>query len=118
MKRIQERNDINAWLALLTPSAAKEGKSFREKLYKMVSKPRRARVSVNIYKLERMSKEGERVIIPGKVLSDGKLTHKVKIAALNYSAGAKKEITNSGSEMVTLESLLKEKAKGGIRIIV
>jgi large subunit ribosomal protein L18e len=118
MKRIQERKDINAWLALLSSSTAKEGKQFRERLYRIVSKPRRGRVSINIYKLERMSKDGERVIVPGKVLSDGKLTHKVKIAALNYSAGAKREIGASGSEMVALDELLKDKAKGGIRIIV
>jgi large subunit ribosomal protein L18e len=118
MKRIQERTDIKAWLALLSSGSTKEEKAFRERVGKIVSRPKRSRRSVNLYKLDKVSKEGESIIVPGKVLSEGRLTHKVRITALDYSDAAKRALEESGSKIVGLEEMLKEKPKGGIRIVL
>lgn len=118
MKRIQERNDLKAWLAVLSSRKGKEEKAFIDRIYRLASKPKRSRVSVNLFKLEKVSGEGDSIIVPGKVLSVGKLTHKVRIAALDYSSAAQKAIEESGSKIVSLEEMLKEKPKGGIRIVV
>lgn len=79
-----------------------------------LSRPTRSRRSVNIQKIEKHSKDGETVIVPGKVLGTGDLTKKVKVAAFRFSDSAKLKIKSP----MTIEQLLKENPKGkGVRII-
>jgi len=51
-------------------------------LARRLSKPARRRAEVNISKINRYTKEGEIVVVPGKVLGAGRLDHKVVVAAL------------------------------------
>ena len=111
-----ESKEVNEWIGVL--GAVKRGSDrhpMATKLQKILSRPKRRRVNVNMYKINKFSKDGENLIIPGKVLSVGRLDHKVRISAVNYSEKAAKALRDSGSELLSLPEMLKQK---GIRILV
>lgn len=58
----------------------------------MLALPKRKRVEVNINKLNKETKEGENVIVPGKVLGSGNISHKITIAAFSFSQSAKSKL--------------------------
>ena len=74
----------------------------------------RKRVQINLDKIEKNSKQGDILVIPGKVLSLGDLTKKVKIVALNFSEKAKEKLLKAKCEVVLLkdESKNNKNAKG------
>ncbi len=88
----------------------------KSKIWKRVaddlSKPSRNRRQVNIYKINKFSKDGELIVVPGKVLSLGSLDKKLKIAAFNFSESAKKKIIDSGCEAISLDEAAKTNPKG------
>ena len=87
----------------------------REKL----TASRRRRIAVNISKINRYTSEGDVVVVPGKVLSCGTLTHKVTVAAFDFSEEALRKIENSGCKALSIEDLLKVNPEGrGVKIIV
>jgi len=78
----------------------------------------RNRASVSLRKINLHTKAGETVIVPGKVLSDGDLKHKVTIAALNFSEGALKKIKEKG-EAIKISQLFEKNPDGTkVRIMV
>lgn len=77
----------------------------------------RRRRAVNLSRISRASKEGEVVVIPGKVLGDGELTHKVTVVAHSYSQAALDKIKAAKCEALTIEEFMKKNPKGSGRII-
>lgn len=57
-----------------------------------ISTPRRKRFSINLDQIEKKSKDGDVIVIPGKVLGLGEVKKKIKISALKYSESAKKKL--------------------------
>ena len=91
------------------------------KLWKRIAldleKPTRQRREVNVYKLDQYTKDGEQVIVPGKVLGMGELGHKVDVAALSFSEEAKSKISAQGS-VLSIEELMKKNPKASkVRIL-
>ena len=60
-----------------------------------LAKPRRQIVTVSIEKLNKSTKEGEVVVVPGKVLSPGELDHKITLSAFSYSENAREKLKNA-----------------------
>jgi large subunit ribosomal protein L18e len=73
---------------------------------------RRNRREVNVYKLGKFSAEGDYVVVPGKVLGDGQIAHKVNVAAYRFTAGAQKKITAAGGKTMGILELVKANPKG------
>lgn len=95
-------------------NASKEESAFWKRIRKELERSRRNRRSVNIERLETHTKDKETIIVPGKVLGDGELTHDITVAALQFSEKAKEKIKKT----MTIKELLKENPKGkGVRII-
>ncbi len=63
-----------------------------------LNRPLRIRREVNVSRINRYTKDGDVVIVPGKVLSLGELDHKVTVVAWAFSAKALEKIKNSGSQ--------------------
>jgi large subunit ribosomal protein L18e len=61
-------------------------------LEKKIESSRSNRSEINIGKLENLTKDGENIIVPGKVLGNGTLTHKLNITFLNFNFGNEKDI--------------------------
>ncbi|MEE9525302.1 MAG: 50S ribosomal protein L18e [Candidatus Woesearchaeota archaeon] len=82
-----------------------------------LEKPSRQRRIVNLYKINKFTKENETVIVPGKVLSVGDLDHNVTVAAFTFSGSALDKINKKG-KAVTINELIQEDPKGKrIRIL-
>ncbi len=65
------------------------------KVARILSGPRRKAVSLNLEEINENSKDGETIIVPGKVLSQGEMDKKIKIVALNFSEKAKEKLLKS-----------------------
>ena len=94
--------------------AAKENSGFWRRIAKELSNATRRRRAVNVAKINKYTKDGEMVVVPGKVLGVGELDHNVSVAALQFSESALIKIKNS----MTIEELLKKSPKGkDVRIL-
>ncbi len=73
---------------------------------------------MNLDEINKKSKENEMIIIPGKVLSQGELDKKIKIAALMFSEKAREKILKSKSEIYEIIQEIKKNPDGkGIKIL-
>jgi large subunit ribosomal protein L18e len=75
---------------------------------KILSGPRKERINLNLDQIDNQSKEGERVVVLGKVLSQGKINKKIKIIALGFSERAKEKIINSKCEFSSILEEIKK----------
>ncbi len=81
-----------------------------------IAMPKRKGIHINLSKINKETKEGDIVLVPGKVLSEGELDHKISIAALSFSKSAEKKL--KGCKIVSIEELLKNNKEGkGIKLI-
>jgi large subunit ribosomal protein L18e len=71
-----------------------------------LEKATRARREINVYKLETFAREGEVVIVPGKVLGSGALSKKITVAALSFSDSARDKILANKGEILTIDELM------------
>ncbi|MBN2567046.1 50S ribosomal protein L18e [Candidatus Woesearchaeota archaeon] len=80
--------------------------------------PTRNRRVVNLAKIDRFTEANETIVVPGKVLGTGTLSHKVTVAALGYSDQALGKLKEASAEAVSLLELAERNPKGkDIRII-
>jgi large subunit ribosomal protein L18e len=83
-----------------------------------LSKPTRRRRAVNISRINRYSKPGDVVVVPGKVLGAGNIDHPVTVAAFGFSKTALEKIVKSGGRAIFILDLVKENPTGSnIKII-
>lgn len=90
-KQIQKKS--NKELVKTIIAAKKKDKWL--KVARILSGPRRKAVSLNLGEINENSKDGETIIVPGKVLSQGEISKKVKIVALSFSEKAKEKLLKS-----------------------
>ena len=78
----------------------------------------RSHASINLEQIEKQTKAGDTILIPGKVLGSGNLTKKVRICALGISSSARDKLKASKSEFVTIADELNDNPKAeGIKVI-
>jgi len=75
------------------------------KVARILSGPRRKAISLNLGEINENSKDGDTIIVPGKVLSQGEMSKKVKIVALSFSEKAKEKLLKS---KIPSSSIIKE----------
>ena len=110
-----KRGTTNLNLKELIKELKKTNKPFYKKIAYELEKPSRQRAAVNLEKIEKYTKNGETIVVPGKVLGVGSLSHKITIAALQFSDSVKKE---KNAKLITIKELIKMYPEGsGIKII-
>lgn len=88
------------------------------KIGSLLSGSKRKRARVNLEKINKESKEGEIVVIPGKVLSDGKIDKKIKVVAWGFSKEAKEKLLSAKCDTSSiLEEIKSNPEAKGIKII-
>jgi len=88
------------------------GKGIWRRVAEDLLKPRRNRAEVPLHKIEKYVNDGDVVVVPGKVLSNGELTKKVTIIALSTSKEALEKIKKSGSEFISLYDVTGQEIQG------
>ena len=65
-----------------------------------------------------VTKNGEVIVVPGKVLGSGEMDHRLTVCAFSISEMAAKKITGVGGKVITLNELIDRYPDGrGVRII-
>ncbi|MHA1148201.1 MAG: 50S ribosomal protein L18e [Promethearchaeota archaeon] len=82
------------------------------KISKKLSGPRKTRIETNLYRINKKTKDGDTIVVPGKVLGIGELEHRITIACLDSSKSVNKKIESSGSKIITIEELLELNPRG------
>ncbi len=90
---------------------------FWRRIAEDVRRSTRQRRAVNVYTIERYARDGETVVVPGKVLSVGELQKKVTVAAMGFSADARRKIEAVGSAISIRELLEKNPEGKKVRIL-
>ena len=119
MKRTGSTNiHLRKMISELRKAANKNNAEIWRRVAELLDKSTRQRVRVNLSKINRYTKEGEVVVVPGKVLGSGTLDHSVTVAAWDFSKNAYDKISKVG-KVITIKKLIEENPKGsGVRIIV
>lgn len=86
--------------------------SFLKDIAEKLAKPRRQRIEVNLAHIDRHTKEGETVIVPGIVLGYGELSKPITISAWRFSKQAKEKIKKSKSKAISIRELIEINPRG------
>ncbi|MBI2499808.1 50S ribosomal protein L18e [Candidatus Woesearchaeota archaeon] len=82
-----------------------------------LERPTRQRRIVNLERINRVCKNNESIIVPGKVLASGDLDKKLTVAAFQFSEQALNKINEKGKAL-TIQEIIKINPKGSkLRII-
>ena len=115
MKQLQRK--LNP-VVVETILAAKKHDSWK-RVAGILSGPRRKSIDFNLQEISKNAKEGENILIPGKVLSQGEIEKKIKIVALGFSSKAKEKLSKSKNEILTIvEEIKKNPGAKDLRIMV
>jgi large subunit ribosomal protein L18e len=100
-----------------TIRATKKKKAWLE-VAAILSGSRRKMTRINLDKLEKESKSGDVLVVPGKVLSMGEVKSKFKVGALSFSGKAREKLKKAGCETLSILDAIKLSPDGkGIRIL-
>lgn len=85
-------------------------------LAKKLSGPTRLQSKVNIEDLNKLKES--KVVVAGRVLSQGEIKRKIEIAALGFSEGAKEKLKKAGCEIKTIKQELESNKKlEGVKLL-
>jgi large subunit ribosomal protein L18e len=85
----------------------------------ILSKPSRDRPEINLYRLNKLTKENDIVVVPGKILGAGIMDHPITVSSLLVSELAQKKLAESNSKHMTIEQMMKKHKKGSnVKILI
>lgn len=84
----------------------------------ILSGPRRKSINLNLGEINEKSEEGDKVVVPGKVLSQGEIDKKIKIIAMRFSEKAREKLLKSKTQVSSIvEEIKKNPEAKAIRIL-
>jgi large subunit ribosomal protein L18e len=102
LKKASAKNDAPIWATLATYAA----------------KPSVARRVINLTKINKLTKENDVVIVPGKILGTGNISHKITLSSFAISNSAAKKIIESGSKILSFSDMIEKFPTGkGVNIL-
>jgi len=96
LKKTSKENDVAVW----------------RKMAEYLSRTRRTRIAVNLSRINRYTKAGETVAVPGKVVAAGAVDHSVTVTAFAFSEKAMTKIRKAKGKCLTFSELIKKNPKG------
>lgn len=89
-----------------------------ERLADLALKPTRAKRTMNLGQLDKFVSDNDVVVVPGKVLGTGSLSHKITLCSFSISTSGAKKITESGGKVLDISQIIKNHPTGkGVKII-
>jgi len=116
---IQKSNANLKQLALDLYRFSSENKSkFWRRIADDLLLPTRRKRLVNVFSIDLSTKDGEVVIVPGKVLGMGDINHKVTVAAYSFSQSAVEKIKQAKGSVMSIPELAQKNPKAkDVRIL-
>ena len=112
MKRRQDNPELIKTEQFLKAKTREFDAPIWRTLAEKLEKSKHSRCTVNLSRINRYTKDGQTVAVPGKVLGAGTLDHKVSVAAFSFSEEAKRKVEAAGGECLTLTALVEKNSKG------
>lgn len=113
MKKVRATNPE---LVALIRSLRKKSRENQVEIWRYIAdrllSSRRRRIAVNVSRLNRHTKEGETVVVPGKVLGAGVVGHPINVAAFAFSDKARSKILKAKGKCLSIRALMEKKPKG------
>jgi large subunit ribosomal protein L18e len=81
------------------------------KLAKILSQSTRKHSSVNLKDIDAKTSMGDTILVPGRVLSVGEITKKIKICSFGISKEAKEKLSKTRSEWISILDEIKKNPK-------
>ncbi|HEX5458192.1 MAG TPA: 50S ribosomal protein L18e [Candidatus Nitrosotalea sp.] len=89
-----------------------------ERLADLALKPTRVKRTINLGQLDKFVSDNDVVVVPGKVLGTGSLSHKITLCSFSISTTGAKKITESGGKVLDISQIIKNHPTGkGVKII-
>ena len=100
----------------------KQGRENKAQIWRDIAqrlaKPRRRGVAVNVSRLGRYTSKSDTVVVPGKVLATGEITHSITVVAFAYSKAAEEKIRAAKGKCLSFADLVKKNPTGAnVKII-
>ena len=110
----QSQKKGNPILVETLRAAKKTGAPFWLQAAGVLSGPRRRKIAVNLGDIEKATKEGDSIVVPGKILSQGEISKKIAVVALAFSEKAKEKLLKTKSQAINIIDEIKKnpEAKG------
>ena len=113
-KQVQRKNNSELVKTIIF---AKKNKNWLN-VAGILSNPRRKRMDINLEEIDKKTKEGEIIVVPGKVLSQGNVNKKIKIIALSFSEKAKEKLLKANCQISNIKDEIKKNPEAkGIKIL-
>lgn len=93
--KLSSESKVNAWRAVADE----------------LIKPTRNKRIVNLFKLNMYTKDGDVIVVPGKVLGTGDINHKVTVAAFSFSQSAIQKIKDAKGNVMSIHELVQKHPK-------
>ncbi len=111
-------SELREIVRLLRRKAKESGTRLWESVAECLEASRSRRAIVNVSRINRYTKNGDVIVIPGKVLGAGKLDHSVIVAAFAFSKEAKDKVIKAKGACLSIQELIERNPKGSnVRII-
>jgi len=118
MKSKVSNPQLKALIAELEKTGRQHNAPIWRKAAELLSRSKRSRAIVNVAELMRNTVEGEKIVIPGKVLGAGTARHRLTVAAFRFSPQAKQKLEKADCKCISILDALKENPSGtGIRLL-
>jgi large subunit ribosomal protein L18e len=119
---VRKPKTTNPELVELIRFLKKQGRENKAQIWRDIAerlaKPRSHSVVVNLSRLDRYTKKSETVVVPGKVLAAGQITHPITVAAFAFSGKATEKIGAAKGKCVSFADVVKKNPAGSkIRIL-
>ena len=102
----------------LKQASTKNDAAIWSKLAKLALKTTVSRRVVNLKKINEVTKENAVIVVPGKVLGTGNVSHKITLSSFSISNSAAKKIIESGGTIISFSEMIKKFPTGkGVNII-
>lgn len=102
----------------LKQASAKNQAPIWSKVAEIALKPSVARRVVNIGRLNDVTKENDVVVVPGKVLGTGNISHKITLCSFSISVAAAKKIKDAGGDIISHSDIISKFPTGkGVKLI-
>lgn len=103
-KQIRKKKNPELVKALVFSNKNPELKRVSE----ILSRPKRKGIIFNLGEIDNLVSEGETVIVPGKVLSQGNLNKKINLVAFSFSKKSEEKLLKSGISFKKINEEIKK----------
>ena len=92
----------------LKQASKKNEAAIWSKLADLALKPSSTKCTVNLTRINKITKENDVLFVPGKVLGTGNMSHKITLSSFSISTTAANKIIQSGGNIITYSDMIKK----------